>query len=96
MVFIIDKLKYDTDKLELISKKCEYSYNPLKTALGYNISRTSEQTKLYKSAKGNWLLTYKADYGTGGVAITEKKAEELLLKYDLPVYEKIFGELEEA
>lgn len=26
MVFVIDNLKYDTDKMELISENCEYTY----------------------------------------------------------------------
>lgn len=26
MIFVINDLKYDTDKMELISKKCEYTY----------------------------------------------------------------------
>lgn len=26
MIFVIDNLKYDTDKMELISEKCEYTY----------------------------------------------------------------------
>jgi hypothetical protein len=27
MIFVIDNLKYNTDKMELISDKCEYIYN---------------------------------------------------------------------
>lgn len=26
MVFVINNLKYDTDKMELVSEKCEYNY----------------------------------------------------------------------
>ena len=26
MIFVINDLKYDTDKMELISEKCEYVY----------------------------------------------------------------------
>jgi hypothetical protein len=26
MIFVINNLKYDTDKMELVSEKCEYNY----------------------------------------------------------------------
>ena len=95
MVFIINKLKYDTDKMELVSEKCLYAYDTywlnLKTKyLGKNV-------KLWKSDKDNWLLTYGDSCNDeNGKAMSEEEAADLLLKYDLEKYEEIFGELEEA
>lgn len=94
MIFVIDNLKYDTDKMELISDKCEYIYTytmgiAVRKAYGKNV-------ELWKSKKGNWLLTYRTDYVSKGVKLSEKDVKELLLKYDLSKYEELFGELEEA
>ena len=95
MVFVINKLKYDTDKMTLVSEKCLYAYdtyfpNSKSKNLGKNV-------KLWKSAKGNWLLTYEDSYNDeNGKAMSEEEAANLLLRYDLEKYEEIFGELEEA
>ena len=94
MVFVINKLKYDTDKMTLISEKCERYYTGRR--LGYTFAAIDVQ--LWKSKKGNWLLTFRRDiaYPISGIALTESEAMDLLLKYDLEVYETLFGELEEA
>lgn len=52
--------------------------------------------RLWRSSKGNWLLTYKSDYTTYGKALCEKEVENILIQYDLEMYEQIFGEVEEA
>lgn len=93
MVFAINKLKYDTDKMELVSEKCLYTYTynsiiPVKY-LGRNV-------KLWKTAKDNWLLTYETSYDIRARSLDKNEVEDLLLKYDLEKYEEIFGELEEA
>lgn len=95
MIFVLNNLKYDTDKMVLISDKCEYSYTSfiftdLCKIRGKNV-------KLYKSTKGRWLLTYIKDHDTVcGRAMTEKEVKDMLLVYDIEAYEKEFGELEEA
>lgn len=94
MIFVINKLKYNTSKMDVISDKCEYSYRYI-SIIG-TLNCRGKNVKLYKSNKGNWLLTYETDCDTCGVALTKKEAAELLLKYDYKAYEKIFGELEEA
>lgn len=94
MIFVIKNLKYDTDKMELISKKCEHKYKS-KSMIGTFYS-TGKDVKLWKSSKGNWLLTYNTDYNYCGKTIDESEAKNLLLQYDLEKYEEIFGELEEA
>ena len=94
MIFIIDKLKYDTDKMELISEKCEYIYTL--TLTNTEMRSYGQDVKLWKSKKGNWLLTYRAYYVSKGVKLLEEEVKKLLLKYDLEKYELLFGELEEA
>lgn len=95
MIFVINNLKYDTDKMELVSDKCHYKW--FGTILGNTMKFDGREVKLYKSKKGNWLLTFKKDYGiTSGRALTEKEVKNLLMNYDVETYEKLFGELEEA
>lgn len=96
MIFVIDNLKYDTDKMELISEKCEYIYTWKLTLSNIEISSHGKDVKLWKSKKGNWLLTYRTDYASKAVKLFEKDVKKLLLDYDLSKYEELFGELEEA
>ena len=97
MIFVIDKLKYDTDKMKLVSEKCKYTYTRRLILTTTEMSDYGEDVKLWKSKKGNWLLTYRTDYGsTRGVKLLEKDVKKLLLDYDLSKYEELFGELEEA
>ena len=86
MVFVINKLKYDTDKMTLVSD-----------FLNLKSDYAGKNVKLWKSAKGNWLLTYEDPYkNNSGKAIDKEEDANLLLEYDLEKYEEIFGELEEA
>ena len=96
MIFVIDKLKYDTDKMELISEKCKYTYTWTFTLTNTEMRSYGKDVKLWKSKKGNWLLTYRTDYDSRGVKLLEEEVKKLLLKYDLQKYEELFGELEEA
>lgn len=94
MIFVIHNLKYNTDKMELVSTKCEYSY--ASKLLGNQIRYSGKNVKIFKSLKNHWLLTYETDYKNCAVALTEEEAKEYLMHYDLETYEKHFGELEEA
>ncbi len=96
MIFVIDKLKYDTDNMELISEKCEYTYTWVFTLTQTEMRNYGKDVKLWKSKKGNWLLTYRTDYASKGVKLLEEEVKKLLLEYDLQKYEELFGELEEA
>ena len=97
MIFVTDNLKYDTDKMELISEKCEYIYTWIFTLTNTEMRSYGKDVKLWKSKKGNWLLTYRTDYyDSRGVKLLEEEVKKLLLKYDLQKYEELFGELEEA
>lgn len=95
MIFVIDNLKYDTDKMELISDKCEYTYTWTFIFTNEKMSSYGKDVKLWRSKKGNWLLTYRTDYYSKGVKLLEEDVKKLLLNYDLSKYEELFGELEE-
>ena len=97
MIFVTDNLKYDTDKMELISEKCEYTYTWIFTLTNTEMRSYGKDVKLWKSKKGNWLLTYRTDYDDSrGVKLLEEEVKKLLRKYDLQKYEELCGELEEA
>lgn len=94
MIFVINNLKYDTDKMELVSTKCKYSY-PGKL-LGVPMRYLAKNVQIFKSLKSHWLLVYKTDYENCAKALSEEEAKKFLMRYDLEAYEKYFGELEEA
>lgn len=54
MIFVINNLKYNTDKMELVSTKCKYSY-PSKL-LGVSIHYLAKNVQIFKSLKiiGFW------------------------------------------
>lgn len=81
MIRIINGLKYDTDKMELIAS---YEYR--------QSSLLCKRCKIYKSKKGRYL---EIDNGIWS-PIAEKCVKRKLMSYDVAAYEKIFGEVEEA
>lgn len=92
MVFVINSKKYDTEKMEKVADvKKEYDEKLLGTY--FKLTRDCE---LWKSKKGNWLLTHESGYKVIAEAINEMEAKNLLMKYDLEKYEELFGDLEEA
>lgn len=52
MIFVINNLKYDTDKMELISDKCKWNYTHV-TSILRGITFYRKDAKLYKSEKNN-------------------------------------------
>ena len=80
MIFVINDLKYDTDKMELVSKKCD----------GHDVQlwRSVRGRWLLTYTRG-----YSTTYAK---TLTEQEAKNMLKKYDLYRYEELFGELEEA
>ena len=95
MIFVINNLKYDTNKMELISEKCEYKYQY--KAFASTFATYAKEVKLWKSVHNRWLLTYTRGCSTVyAVALLENEASTLLKDYDLGKYEELFGELEEA
>jgi hypothetical protein len=95
MLVVINNLKYDTDKMDLVSTKCEYTC--VITYLGTRFRYINgKNVKIFKSLKNNWLLTYEALLKENAVALSEEEAKRYLMRYDLKAYEKNFGKLEEA
>ena len=78
MRFVIQGLKYDTDKMKKIANvKKWYKTNSLlvKAIYGNEEVGTTYDCELWRSEKGNWLLTHTEDYNTKvGHAITEEEA----------------------
>ncbi len=95
MIFIIDNLKYETEKMELITNKVKKGVKTRIAFLDSTILNTYD-AQIYKSTKGRYLLTWYQDYKAYAQPIDEDKVKELLLKYDYKKYEELFGELEEA
>lgn len=99
MKFIINDLKYDTDKMEKIAvvKKWYPTNNAFIRAMYKELEVGQEYTcELWKSNKGNYLLTHDQDYSHKGEAISEEEAIQLIKHYDLAKFEEMFGEIEEA
>lgn len=99
MIFVINNMKYDTDKMERIAKvKKWYPFqNSLLDDMFGRDMGTVYDCDLWRSPKGNWLLTHEeTSYRTRGQAIGTDEAKELLMQYALDKYEALFGCLEEA
>lgn len=100
MEFVIKGMKYNTEKMEKVAEVRKwYRVDTFLTRSMYpgkEVGRTYP-CELWKSEKGNWLLTHEMDYSKSiGEAITEEEAKELLMRYATPIYEEMFGELPEA
>lgn len=98
MIFVIGGKKYDTSKMEKIADVKKWYLEDslfMKSVLGDDIGRYYD-CELWRSQKGNWLLTRRVDYKNYGEAIDQFEAKELLALYNLQKCEELFGELEEA
>ena len=99
MIFIIKGMKYDTDKMEKVAdvKKWYRVDNIFLRAL-YGNQEVGKyyECEVWRSKKRNWLLTHEYDYKMGGESVSESEAKELLLRYALDEYEKLFEEIPEA
>ena len=94
MICVINQIKYDTDKMEMVSDKirCEYKLR----FLSHSYWRDGKNVRLWRSHKGRWLMTYDSDSNSYAMPMTETQAKEKLMMYDIATYERLFGELEEA
>lgn len=91
MIFVDveNKLKYDTDRMELISDKVK-----MKLGRPFGVLVNAE---IYRSKKGRWLGVAKwMDGDEEGRVLEENEVQQFLLKYDVGAYEKIFEKLEKA
>ena len=99
MKFVIGGKKYDTEKMEKVANvKKWYEVDNILTRAIYGGKEVGRffNCELWRSKKGNWLLTTEYECKNRGEAISECEAMDLLMKYDTDVYEKIHGELPEA
>lgn len=74
MVFVINYMKYDTDKMEKVADvKKWYEVDNIFSRALYGGERVGRyyRCELWRSEKGNWLLTHEADHKTYGKAISE-------------------------
>lgn len=99
MIFIIRGMKYDTDKMEKVADvKKWYRVDDIFSRALYGNQKVGKYYKceLWRSKKGNWLLTCEYDYKIMGESISESEAKELLLRCAPDEYEKLFEEIPEA
>ena len=94
MICVIDQIKYDTDKMEMVSDKIQHEYKV--RFLSHSYYFDSKNVRLWRSHKGRWLMTYDSDRNGYAIPMTENQAKEKLMKYDIATYEQLFEELEEA
>lgn len=84
MEFVIKGMKYNTEKMEKVAEVRKwYRVDTFLTRSMYpgkEVGRTYP-CELWKSAKGNWLLTHEEDYSTYGEAIQEEEAKSLLMRH---------------
>lgn len=100
MQFVIKGMKYNTENMEEVAEVRKwYRVNNFffsATCPGKEIGR-EYQCKLWKSEKGNWLLTHEGDYReVFGEAIQEEEAKKLLMNYATAIYETMYEKLPEA
>lgn len=99
MIFIIKGMKYDTDKMEKVADvKKRYRVDNIFLRALYGAKEVGRYYKceLWKSKKGNWLLTHEYDCKKMGESISESEAKDLLLIYATDKYEELFEEIPEA
>ena len=94
MICVIDQIKYDTDKMEMVSDKIQHEYKV--RFLSHSYWFDGKNVRLWRSHKGRWFMTYESDRNEYAVPMTENQAKEKLMMYDIATYEQLFGELEEA
>lgn len=75
MLFVIDNLKYETEKMELVSEKVKKGVTTYIRFLDSKIF-TRYDAQLYRSKKGRYLITWYQDYKTCAMAIDEAETRE--------------------
>lgn len=100
MQFVIKGMKYNTENMEKVAEvKKWYQIDNIWTCAVYPGKEVGREypCELWKSEKGNWLLTHEEDYTIKyGEAIQEEEAKALLMRYATATYETMYGELPEA
>lgn len=104
MIFIDGNLKYDTDKMELISDKTKVFVKlkgltlALYKALTFNNNITGiyVKGKIYKSKKSRYIEVYNHNDNIQANPLSKRKVKKILKKYDYLKYEELFGKFKEA
>ena len=100
MVFIINNLKYDTDKMEKIAVVSKWYKNDswiFQAITGRSDLGNVFDCDLYRSSKGRFLLVHQDGSYYKAEALTEEQAKELLRTgKNYEIYKKYFGEIDEA
>lgn len=96
MVWILAGKKYDTDKMEFLSEVKKWYKDELFSCLYEREVGREFVCKLYRSSKGNFLITHEESGKIIGEAINESEAKRLLMSGSYKKYEEVFGEIEEA
>ena len=73
MIFVINSLKYDTTKMELISTKCEYKYTG--TMLNMTLRYSGKNVKIFKSLRNAEQLL-SGIYQIRNYGITERRTKQ--------------------
>ena len=94
MIFIINNLKYDTDKMELITDKTKVFVEHPLLFLGFNGGFVD--SIIYKSKKSRYLEVYEKSGKVQGDALSKKEVKMKLMQYDTHKYEELFGKIKEA
>lgn len=95
-VFIINNKKYDTEKMRFLCRVKKWYKNDFASQIFNRDVGSTYDCNLYRSEKGNYLLTHKIDFTTYGEAISEEEAKQLLIKSNFRLYEQLFDEIEDA
>lgn len=94
--FVINNKVYDTEKMGHIGTVKKWYRNDFVSIFTGKELGKVQSCELYRSVKGNYLLTYKDAGHIYGEAINENEAKNLLMHHDYNNYRKLFGDLEEA
>lgn len=92
--FVINNLVYDTDKMEHLGAVKKWRKNEIISMMMHEERGGYKTHNLYRSKKGNYLITYEDCGYIYAEAIKEDEAKDLLMRYDYDNYRIVFGELE--
>lgn len=96
--FVLENKVYDTEKMKLVGnvrKWYKFTGFLMTNLFGEGRGRYYD-CQIYRSDKGNWLLTHDGEFGLMGEAIEEGEAKELLLHCDYDAYVSLYDALDEA
>lgn len=99
MIFVINGLKYDTEKMEHIADVKKWYKTEswlIQQITGRDDVGSYYDCKLWRSKSGRYLLIHETDYKYKAEALDEDEAKRLLLMGNVKKYEELYGEIPEA